>query len=383
MTNADTPLTTLDAVEITRRLIRFDTINPPGNERPALEWLAGLLAPAGFEIVWQEMGEGRANLLATLSATRAPARAPLVLSGHVDTVPLGNAPWTVPTHEGLERDGRLYGRGASDMKSGVAACVRAALDLAAEPDRAADLRLILSAGEETGCEGVLALAGDKALLGTAGALIVAEPTDNRPLLGHKGALWLHLNHRGVTAHGSMPEKGRNAIFGACASVAALRDLDFDAPAHPVMGPVTLNLGTLRAGLNINSVPDLATLGVDIRTTPELSNARARDLVTAAVGAEVEIETLTDMAAVFTPANDPWMAETRTLAASITGVSAGDETAHYFTDASVLTAAFGHPPTLIMGPGPMALAHQTDEYCETALITACARAFAEIGRRYLS
>jgi succinyl-diaminopimelate desuccinylase len=383
MPTSDAPLTTLDATEITRRLIRFDTINPPGNERPALEWLVRLLAPAGFEIAWQPMGDGRANLLARLPATTANARAPLVLSGHVDTVPLGNAPWSVPPHEGIERDNRLYGRGASDMKSGVAACVRAALDLAATPSRAADLRLILSAGEETGCEGVLALARDPALLGAAGALIVAEPTDNRPLLGHKGALWLHLHHRGVTAHGSMPEKGRNAIFGACASVAALRDLDFGVPAHPVMGPVTLNLGTLHAGLNTNSVPDLATLGVDIRTTPEISNARARDLVAAAAGAEVEIETLTDMTAVFTPADDPWMAETRALAAGITGVSAGDETAHYFTDASVLTAAFGHPPTLIMGPGPMALAHQTDEWCDTSLIAACTRAFTEIGRRYLA
>jgi len=372
-----------DAVEITRRLIRFDTINPPGNERPALEWLAGLLVHAGFQIAWQEMGAGRANLLATLPATTAPARAPLVLSGHLDTVPLGNAPWSVPPHEGVERDGRIYGRGASDMKGGVAACMRAALDLAAEPHRAADLRLILSAGEETGCEGVLALAEDRTLLGTAGALIVAEPTDNRPLLGHKGALWLHLHHRGVTAHGSMPEKGKNAIFAACASVAALRDMDFGAPAHPVMGPVTLNLGTLQAGLNINSVPDLATLGVDIRTTPELPNARARDLVATAVGNEVEIETLTDMAAVFTPDNEPWMTEARALAARITGVSAGDETAHYFTDASVLTAAFGNPPSLIMGPGPMALAHQTNEWCETAAITACARAFTEIARKYLA
>ena len=383
MTIVDIPGTTIDAVEITRRLIRFDTINPPGNERPALEWLAGLLAPAGFKITWQPLREGRANLLARLPATSTPTRAPLVLSGHVDTVPLGNAPWSVPPHEGVERDGRIYGRGASDMKSGVAACVRAALDLASHPDRSADLRLILSAGEETGCDGVIALAKDPALLGTAGALIIAEPTDNRPLLGHKGALWLNLHHSGVTAHGSMPEKGRNAIFGACASIEALRNLDFGVRAHPVMGPITLNLGTLHAGLNINSVPDLATLGVDIRTTPELSNADALELVTAAVGADVDIETLTDMAAVFTPADDPWMIEMRILAQSVTRVAAGDETAFYFTDASVLTAAFGNPPTLIMGPGPMSLAHQTDEYCETKLIVDCTRAFVEIGRRYLS
>lgn len=332
---------TLDAAEITRALIRFDTINPPGAERPALEWIAALLAPAGFRIAWQPMGEGRANLIACLPATQA-VRAPLVLSGHIDTVPLGNAPWSVPPHGAEVHDGRIWGRGASDMKSGVAACIAAALEMAAAPDRAADLRLILSAGEETGCDGVLALAADPALLGACGAMIVAEPTDNRPLLGHKGALWLHLHHCGVTAHGSMPERGRNAILGAMDSVAALRTLDFGVPAHPVMGPVTLNLGTLHAGLNINSVPDLATLGVDIRTTPELSNADARAAVTAAVG-DVAVETLTDMAAVFTPADDPWLARARARATDITGIDAGGpQVAHYFTDASVLKAAFGHP-----------------------------------------
>src|SRR5690606_6613273 len=207
----------------------------------------------------------RANLIATLPATVPAARAPLAFSGHVDTVPLGQAPWSVPTHEGLERGGRIFGRGTSDMKSGVAAFVRAALDLAALPGRAADLRLLLTAGEEVGCEGALALAADEALLGAAGALIVAEPTDNRPLLGHKGALWMNLHHRGVTAHGSMPELGDNALLRACDSVAALRGLDFGVPLHPVMGSPTMNISTMRAGMNINSVPDSAVLGVDIRT----------------------------------------------------------------------------------------------------------------------
>ena len=373
----------MDAVTITARLVQFDTINPPGNERPCLDWVAGILEPAGFRIAWQEIAPGRANLIATLPATAPVARAPLVLSGHVDTVPLGQAEWRVPTHEGLIRDGRIWGRGTSDMKSGVAVCIRAALDMANLPERAADLRLILSAGEETGCDGVLALAQDVALLGEAGAMIVAEPTDNRPLLGHKGALWMHLHHRGVTAHGSMPERGDNAIFKACATVATLRDFDFAVAPHPVMGPPTLNIGTFHAGMNTNSVPDLATLAVDIRTVEGQANADVRDAIAADVGPDVEIDTLTDMAAVFTPEDDPWLAATRTLCAEVTGVSAGRETAMYFTDASVLKAAFGHPPTLIMGPGPMAMAHQTDEYCGTAEIGACAAAFAEVARRYLA
>lgn len=376
-----------DALAITVELVRFDTINPPGNERPCLDWLAGLLSAAGFEIAWQdlgrELGPGRANLLARLPATRPGGRAPLVFSGHVDTVPLGGAAWSVPTHEGLIRDGRLYGRGTSDMKSGVAAFVRAALDLAALPERGADLRLIISAGEETGCEGVLALARDPALLGSAGALIVAEPTDNRPLLGHKGALWLKLHHHGVTAHGSAPDLGDNAILRATDTIAALRRFDFGVAAHPVMGAPTLNIGTMQAGMNVNSVPDLATVGVDIRTIGRQSNMDVRALVERVVGADVETEVTTDMAAVFTEPDEPWMAETRALCAGVTGVGAGLETANYFTDASVLTGALGGVPTLIMGPGALAMAHQTDEYCEVDRIGPCAAAFTEIGRRYLA
>lgn len=373
----------LDVVEISRRLIRFDTINPPGRERPCLDWVASLLAPAGFEILWQEIGEDRANLIARLPATAPRSRAPLVLSGHVDTVPLGAAEWSVPTHEGLIEGGRLWGRGASDMKTGVAACIAAALEAASWAERRADLRLILSAAEETGCEGVLALAREPALLGEAGAMVVAEPTDNRPLLGHKGALWLRLHHRGVTAHGSAPELGENAIFAACESIARLRALDFGVAEHAAMGRPSLNIGTLHAGMNVNSVPDHAALGVDIRTVAGQTNASARERVAETVGPAVEIETLTDMAAVFTEADDPWIAETRALATEITGVRAGAETARYFTDASVLKSAFGHPPTLIMGPGPAALAHQTDEWCEVAAIGSCARAFTEIARRYLA
>ncbi|HLS59289.1 MAG TPA: M20 family metallopeptidase [Paracoccaceae bacterium] len=372
-----------DVVEIAQRLIRFDTINPPGRERPCLDWVASLLAPAGFEIAWQEIGEDRANLIARLPATAAAARPPLVLSGHVDTVPLGAAAWSVPTHEGLIEGGRLWGRGASDMKSGVAACIAAGLEAAEWPERRADLRLILSAAEETGCEGVLALVRERSLLGEAGAMVVAEPTDNRPLLGHKGALWLRLHHRGVTAHGSSPELGRNAIFAACESIARLRSLDFGVAEHEVMGRPSLNIGTLHGGLNVNSVPDHAALGVDIRTVAGQTNASVRERVAEAVGGEIEIEILTDMAPVFTPADDPWMAEARTIASEITGAPADAATARYFTDASVLKEAFGHPPTLIMGPGPAALAHQTDEWCDVAAIGACARAFAEIARRYLA
>ncbi|MBE0616463.1 MAG: M20/M25/M40 family metallo-hydrolase, partial [Proteobacteria bacterium] len=200
------------AVELTRDLIRFNTVNPPGNERPCAEYLGGLLAASGFAVAYHEFAPNRTSLVARLGGT--PGTPPLCLAGHLDTVPLGAAPWSVDPFSGELRDGRVHGRGASDMKSGVAAVVRAALELAPRLPGSPGLLLALVSGEETGCEGAYHLAGLSEVLGRAGALVVAEPTDNYPLVGHKGALWLRGTTRGVTAHGSMPERGVNAVYKA-------------------------------------------------------------------------------------------------------------------------------------------------------------------------
>jgi len=376
-------MTKMTGLDLTRKLIAFDTINPPGKELDCITFLAELLESAGFDIMLHDWKPQRPNLIATLPATEASSREALVFSGHLDTVPLGQAEWVVDPFAGEIRQGRLYGRGTSDMKSGVAACVMAGLALAREPVRRAEVRLILSAGEETGCEGVLALAERRDILGTCEALIVAEPTDNRPFIGHKGALWLQLVHKGVTAHGSMPEKGVNAIFAACKSIEALRRFDFGVTPHPVMGGASLNVGTMTAGMNVNSVPDRALLGVDIRSTVGQSNAVIKAQLAALLDDDVEIETLADMDHVYTDPDTPWIQQAFSVVGEISGTAPEVGTASYFTDASVLKPAMGNPATLIMGPGAMAMAHQTDEYCETALIDPCIDAFTRLGQTHIA
>ncbi len=376
-------MTDLTGLDLTRKLIAFDTINPPGQEFDCATFLADILEGAGFRIKLHDWQSRRPNLIATLPATEAPARDAIVYSGHLDTVPLGQADWSVDPFAGAVKNGKLYGRGASDMKSGVAACVMAGLALAREPVRRADVRLILSAGEETGCEGVLALAKDPATLGTCAALIVAEPTDNRPFVGHKGALWLKLVHKGVTAHGSMPDKGVNAIFAACRSVEALRGLDFGVAPHPVMGGPSLNVGNMTAGMNVNSVPDFAHVGVDIRSTVGQSNAQIKAQLADLLDDDVEIVTLNDMDHVYTDPETPWICEVFSVVEEVSGIAPEVGTATYFTDASVLRPVMGNPATLIMGPGAMAMAHQTDEYCETALMDPCIEVFTRLGRRHIA
>lgn len=373
---------TLDGLQLTRKLVGFDTINPPGRERPCIEYIAGLLQRAGFETSYHEYDVDRTSLVARLPATAA-GRRPIVFSGHIDTVPLGLASWSVSPFEGEVHGGRLYGRGSSDMKSGVAACILAALNLAQRQQRGADVVVVISAGEETGCDGVLHLARQAGALGECGALLVAEPTDNRPMIGHKGALWIELLFGGVTAHGSMPERGDNAIHKACAAIDALRAFDFGVGAHPVMGGPSLNIGTMSAGMNVNSVPDSARVGVDIRTVVGQTNAGVRDALSALLGPDVGIETLTDMDHVYTDPDDPWIRAVFAATEQVLGGPVEVETASYFSDASVLKPAYGEPPTVIMGPGTMAMAHQTDEYCEIARIDACVEVFSAIGTEYLS
>lgn len=346
------------SVELTQELVRFNTINPPGAEAACARRLASMLGAAGFGVDSLPFGEGRTQLIAQIGGNgRKP---PLGFTGHLDTVPLGTQPWSVDPHAAEIRNGKLYGRGSSDMKSGVAAFVVACMALADKLTATPGVVLYITAGEETGCTGAADMA--KTPLPQAGALVVAEPTGNRLLVGHKGALWLEGATKGVTAHGSMPEKGVNAIYKAARAVTALQDFDFNIARHDVLGSPTLNVGTISGGLNINSVPDRTAIGIDIRTIPGQSHAKIRDHLAHYLGNEVTLATLLDAQSVWTRPDDPWMAETFGVVKDVAGFGKDIAAAPYFTDASVLTPAIGSPPTAILGPGELALAHQTDEYC---------------------
>ena len=172
------------SVALTQDLVRFRTINPPGDERACAERLASLLEGAGFAVDVVPFGNGRAQLVARIGG--GAGKLPIGFTGHLDTVPLGAQPWSVDPFAAEILDGKLYGRGSSDMKSGVAACVALADKLAGT----AGVVLLITAGEETGCTGAADLARSRTPLPQVGALVVAEPTFNHALVGHKGALWL-------------------------------------------------------------------------------------------------------------------------------------------------------------------------------------------------
>jgi succinyl-diaminopimelate desuccinylase len=343
-----------DPIELTRRLVALDTIDHEETSTHAV--LAPLLEAAGFRIHVSEHAPGRGNMLAEWETDHDTP--PLCLSGHLDTVPLGAAAWSHDPFAGQLDGDRLYGRGTSDMKGGIAALVLAAIQATAtRRPRRAGLRLVLTAAEETGAHGARHLL-PQLRTRPSGPLLIAEPTANEVVHGHKGALWLEATTNGVTAHGSTPQLGVNAIRKLARAITALDDFAFDTPSHPAMGTPTLNVGTFHAGMNPNSVPDQATATLDIRTIAGQHHSEITARLGKHAGSEITLTPILDLPPVWTNPDDPWAKSV----AAITGTVGAPHSATYFTDAAYLGPALGNVPTVICGPGQPELAHATDEWC---------------------
>ena len=341
--------------------------------------LATRLETAGLEVRTHELATGRSGLVArTPSRERRPA---LCLTGHLDVVAVGDAPWL---HDpfGADVDGdRLYGRGSSDMKGGLAAIVGAVEQLAGRWDGAdAGVEVVLTCGEETGCDGARAVA-ESGLLGEVGAVLVAEPTANEPRIAHKGVLWLQAQTMGEAAHGSAPNRGRNAIVALASAVAGLDGLDFDVPDHHLLGGPTVNVGTFRGGANVNSVPDYAMAELDIRLVPGLDPDRALTVVRERMGPAVELTPMLSLPVVETAAGDAWVGQVLDVLEPLLGRRPEPAGMAPFTDAAVLTPAYGGPPTIVCGPGDPGQAHRTDEWCSIARIEEAVEAYVEIARHW--
>jgi len=363
-----------DAVALTKSLLRFDTVNPPGRERECAKFAGAMLQDWGFDVQFFEYEKGRTSVVAR--AGGSDKKPPLCLTGHIDVVPLGSAPWSKDPFSGETHGDKLYGRGSSDMKAGVAAILLAARSLSKKMNGTPGVVVVLTAGEENGCIGSLNLAKTK-LLGKAGAIVVGEPTSNYPFVGHKGSLKFHAHFKGVSAHGSMPELGENAIYKAARAVAALENFKFEHTRHPVMGGPTLNVGTFAGGSGVNMVPDTASIGVDIRTVPGMDHSVLLKNIESILGKEAKLDVFSDLAPVWTEPDDEWMQRVLEICGRHLGAKPGARAATYMTDAANLLKVYKGAPTVVLGPGEPQMAHQTDEYCSMERIRQCVAIYEEL------
>jgi succinyl-diaminopimelate desuccinylase len=369
----------IDPRALTRELLAFNTINPPGMERACARHLGALLEGAGFAVAFHEFAEARTSLVARIGGDAS--RPPLCFTGHIDTVPLGAAKWTHDPFAGETDGDRIFGRGSTDMKCGIAAFVAAAVELAPHVARGPGLVLVITAGEEVGCEGAKYLA-DRQLLGTAGAIVVAEPTANYPYIGHKGLAWFEVETRGVTAHGSMPEVGDNAIVKMAGVIQDLHGFRFPVEGHPVMGKPTLNVGTIRGGLNTNSVPDEARITVDTRSVPGIEHAHlCKSLQSLLAPRGASVRQIVDTPSLYTEASNEWVQEVFALCTPLLDGRPEPRTISFSTDGADLKRGFGGAPAVILGPGEPTLAHQTDEWCSMDRMRASTELFKGIALKW--
>ena len=175
----------------------------------------------------------------------------------------------------------------------------------------------------------------------------------------------------------------NAIHKAARAVAKLESYRFATPPHEVLGAPTHNVGTIQGGLNVNSVPDSTEFTLDIRTVPGQEHRAVRNEVATFLGDEVEVEEIASQEGLWTDPRDPWFQDVIGIAERIVGLEARSIGASaYATDGAVLKPAMGDPPTMIIGPGEAAMAHQTDEYCVVERIEQAVEIYREITRRFL-
>ncbi|WP_033290200.1 M20 family metallopeptidase [Amycolatopsis jejuensis] len=357
--------------ELTSRLIQCDTRNPPGGEQPVVEPLVAVMRELGAEIEIFEPVLGRPSVLATVGRGDGPT---LLVNGHIDTVPVTEADWSVPPFGGEVRGDRLYGRGACDMKGGIAAAIeglRACRDAGIEPPSTLAFHFV--ADEETGSQ-----AGTQALVASgrvrADAAVVPEPSDLQVCVAERGALLVELTVHGKAAHGSDPAVGRSAVADAARIVTALHLADFGAQ-HPLLGSPTCNAGTIEGGVSANVVAASCRIRLDRRVLPGQSAEEALkslfELVDAVGDFHIEADVLAFAEGSQIEADHPFVSQVREAAdsAPIRGLYLG-------TDARFLRNQLGIP-AVVYGPGSMKVAHAADEYVVVADLATAARTFARL------
>jgi len=348
----------MTATDLLRELVRIPSVNPDGDpgttgtgEKDCANFVAEFLRSCGAETSVEDVLPDRPNVLGRFPS-QGKARPRLLLAPHTDTVSV--AGMTIDPFAADLRDGKVWGRGASDTKGSMAAmlvALRECRDIL--PGLSHEIWFAGLVGEEAGQAGAKALAAREKF----DFAIVGEPTQLQIVHTHKGAVWLTFRARGRAAHASMPQNGENAIEKIMDVLDDLRRglrASFASQADETLGAPTFNIGTIEGGSKINIVPDLCEARVDIRTIPgqdlvPFVDALAERFPGLEIGRRISGPLWTD------PAH-PLVGVLESCGSRRTG-------APWFCDGAVLSA--GGTPAVALGPGSIEQAHTADEWISVA------------------
>ncbi|MBL8831905.1 MAG: acetylornithine deacetylase [Rhodospirillales bacterium] len=373
------PVPSKTALDIVKKLVSFDTTSRDSN-LALIDWVRDYLAKLGIEsrLVFDETGK-KANLWASIGPADRPG---LVLSGHTDVVPIDGQEWTVAPFEPMERDGRLYGRGTTDMKSFVGVCLALAPEFVRTKLKT-PIHFAFSYDEEVGCIGVRRLLSDLEARGIRPmGCVVGEPTSMKVIRAHKGKLSFRAHVRGFECHSSLAPRGVNAIQYAARAIARLIEIgdrfaaegpfdrEFDIPF------TTVHTGTIRGGTALNIVPKDCSFDFEFRHLPVHDPRSLFAQFESFVRGELEpkmkaIHADTGFAfeeiSAFPGLAGDEDAEITQAAKAASGGNATGKVA-FGTEAGLFEAQ--GIPTVICGPGDIDQAHKPDEFVALEQIAQC-------------
>jgi succinyl-diaminopimelate desuccinylase len=361
-------------------VIRIESTNPPGNERDLANFLADFFSKAGLEPEMYEFDEKRANLITRIKGTGE--KPGLIFSAHMDTVPAGEVDWKYPPFSGTLHDGKIYGRGAADMKSGLAAMAEAATILAkTDFSPKGDLIVAFTYDETHGLQGAKHLIDEDHLEGT-GAVLISEPSTLDVFIAEKGALWLKCRAEGKTAHTSMPQLGRNAIFEMTRFLSRFeKEFNIVDVDHPLLGTGTFTVGTIKGGVTINVIPDVCEAELDIRLVPGQDHIEIIDRVKAIAGDTIEVELIDWKEPVESDPDSEIVDIALNAVGDITGQPRAPKGVSYFTDGAILANRLNIPMVNI-GPADTGMTHQPNENVEVSRLVQAVKIYLLIASWYL-
>lgn len=379
------------AWRLAQELVRIDSSDPGAYEGEIEQHIKGLIesqiavldCPAldAVQVEELEVLPGRHNLMVTVPGLSDEPQ--LVFICHMDTVTLGDG-WDadIAPLGAVVRDGKLYGRGACDMKGGLACTIAALIHTLERVAACGELprrgfSLICSVDEEDfmrGSEAAIAAGW----VGSREWVLDAEPTDGQIQVAHKGRTWFEIEMTGVTAHASQPWKGVDAVAAMAEVVCALRHAFAELPAHDELGPSTITFGQIEGGYRPYVVPDHAKVWVDMRLTPPTDTSAATRMVEQAIAAaEAAVPgchgsyTVTgDRPAIERDPGSPLLAALKHVTDDVTGADTAVGFFTGYTDTAVIAGKTGNRNCMSYGPGSLALAHKPNEYVPHADIVRC-------------
>jgi acetylornithine deacetylase len=367
-------------IRLLKQLIAIDSINPSlvsgaAGEVAIARALAEEFRSIGLTVDLQEAAPGRPNVIGVLEG-KAPGRS-LMYCGHIDTV--GVSGMTRP-FDPAERDGRIYGRGSQDMKSGVAAMIGAARVIAESGGLAAG-RLVIAcvADEEHASIGADALVTKW----RADGAVVTEPTDLKVAVAHKGFEWVEIETEGRAAHGSRPGEGRDAIRLMGRVLGSLDTLDRDLqsrPPHPLLGTGSLHASLINGGVELSSYPDRCHLQMERRTipgeAPGIAGREVQALLDHLRREDPEFKALSKVMFARTPHEIPESHELPQMLLRSGVAGAAPIGMSFWTDAAVLSSA--GIPSILFGPTGAGL-HSIEEWVDVQSVLTCRDALVTLAR----